>query len=121
MKNILWIGIAFFLLSFSCEGENELATDLKVLEDQIVRLSESVSCTNSSEWKFTPMGAKPCGGPIRYIAYHQSVEKDFLELVNQYTEQQKQFNQKTGAMSDCALVSAPSSVTCEGGKAILIN
>ncbi|WP_051287062.1 hypothetical protein [Algoriphagus mannitolivorans] len=120
MKNILWIGIAFFLLSFSCDVENELATDLMSLEDQINRLSESVSCTNSSEWKFTAMGSKPCGGPARYIAYHQSVEKDFLELVNQYTEQQKAYNQKTGAISDCAIVSPPRSVMCEGGKAFLL-
>ena len=121
MKNILWIGIAFLLFSFSCEREDQLATDLDSLEAQIIRLSESVSCTNSSEWKFTAMGAKPCGGPARYIAYHQSVEKDFLELVNRYTEKQKAYNQKTGAISDCAIVNPPRNIICEGGKAFFVE
>lgn len=93
---------------------------LEVLEQEIVILSESVPCTNSSEWKFTPMGSKACGGPTRYIAYHQSVEKKFLELVDQYTFQQQEYNRKNNVVSDCMLVAPPRSVTCEGNKPILV-
>lgn len=123
MKNFLWITISMLLFSFSCEDQNlkivELE-DLESLEDQIIQLSESVACTQSSEWKITPMGNKACGGPARYIAYHVSVEEDFLKLVNQYTQEQKNYTEKTGAISDCSLVLPPTRITCEGGKAVLV-
>lgn len=67
------------------------------------------------------MGSKACGGPIKYIAYHQSVEEKFLDLVTQYTQLQAEYNQKNNVVSDCALVAAPRNVICEGGQAFLIN
>lgn len=124
MKTLFWIPVIILLMSFSCvnsenPGEADLSV-LKLLEEEINSLSESVPCTNSSEWKFTAMGSKACGGPLRYLAYHQSVEKRFLELVDQYTFQQQEYNRKTNAVSDCMLVATPRAVTCEGGKPILV-
>jgi hypothetical protein len=92
---------------------------LEELGKEIQALSESVPCTNSSEWRFTPMGSKACGGPIKYIAYHQSIEKKFLDLVTQYTKLQAEYNQKNNVISDCMLVAPPRAVTCEGNKPIL--
>ena len=63
-------------------------------QTEIIELSESIPCTNASEWKFIPMGSKACGGPTRYIAYHQSIEKRFLDLVQSFTAIQKAFNEK---------------------------
>lgn len=124
MKTLIWIPVLILLMSFSCvDTEDQRRSDLGVLElleKEIVALSESVSCTNSNEWKFTEMGSKACGGPTRYIAYHQSVERKFLELVDQYTFQQQEYNRRNNVMSDCMLVAAPRSVTCEGGKPILV-
>ena len=123
MKNILWVFLFLLTVSFSCEDSEIPNTDLGLmeLEKEIIALSESVSCTNSAEWKFTPMGSKACGGPMRYIAYHQSVEKEFLDLVDRFTVQQKAFNQRNNVMSDCMLVAAPRAVTCEGGKPVFVN
>lgn len=125
MKNLIYLTLSLLLVSFSCmDSEDIRKSDLSVLEvlgQEIVILSESVPCTNSSEWKFTPMGSKACGGPTKYIAYHQSVEKKFLELVDQYTFQQREYNRKNNVISDCMLVIAPKAVTCEGGKPILVN
>lgn len=125
MKNLICITLLLLLMVSGCEeneGNQPLNLDEIVeLEKEIIALSESVSCTTSSEWKFTPMGSKACGGPMKYIAYHQSVEVDFLKLVDQYTFQQDQYNKRNNVGSDCALVLAPKSVTCEGGKAFLIN
>jgi hypothetical protein len=120
MKNLLWISLFLLLVSFSCEDSENILTnqDLIELEKEIIALSESVTCTNSAEWKFTPIGSKACGGPLRYIAYHQSLEKEFLDLVDQYTVQQEEYNRRNNVVSDCMLALPPKSVTCEGGRPI---
>jgi hypothetical protein len=90
------------LVSFSCEDSENILTnqDFIELEREINALSESVTCSNSAEWKFTPMGSKACGGPLRYIAYHQSLEKEFLDLVDQYTFQQEEYNRRNNVVSE---------------------
>ena len=123
MKNTLWIFLFLLTASFSCEDTENIMTDqgLVELEREIIALSESIACTNSAEWKFTPMGSKACGGPVRYIAYHQSVEREFLALVDRFTVEQQAFNLKNNIVSDCMLVVAPRAVTCEGGKPVFVN
>lgn len=120
--------IGIFLISLlvvSCElASNEplviTAEELLKQQTEIIQLSESVNCTNASEWKFTPMGSKACGGPARYIAYHQSVEREFLDLVERFTELQKAYNEQNNAVSDCMLVGPPRTIQCEGNKAVLL-
>ena len=120
--------IAIFLIALlvvSCElatTEPILVTSEELLSAQaeIIRLAESVPCTNASEWKFTPMGSKACGGPARYIAYHQSVERELLDLVERFTSLQNAYNEKNNVISDCMLVGPPRTVQCEANKAILV-
>lgn len=120
--------IGIFLISLlvvSCElATNEpliiTAEELLASQTEIIRLSESVPCTNASEWKFTPMGSKACGGPARYIAYHQSIERNFLDLVERFTALQKAYNEQNNVLSDCMLVGPPRTVQCEGNKAVLV-
>lgn len=114
------------MLMTSCEmfDDNSKTYQLEEIEElynEIITLSESVPCTNSAEWKFTPMGSKACGGPTRYIAYHQSIETDFLDLVSQYTQLQAAYNKKYNIVSDCSLIVTPRNVICEGGKPVLIS
>ena len=120
--------IAIFLISLlvvSCElviNEPLLVSEEELINAQaeIIRLAESVPCTNASEWKFTPMGSKACGGPARYIAYHQSIEREFLNLVENFTSLQKAYNEQNDVVSDCMLVSPPRTIQCEADKAILV-
>lgn len=120
--------IGIFLISLlvvSCElATNEpliiTAEELLASQTEIIRLSESVPCTNASEWKFIPMGSKACGGPARYIAYHQSIERNFLDLVERFTALQKAYNEQNNVLSDCMLVGPPRTVQCEGNKAVLV-
>jgi hypothetical protein len=123
MKRIATFLISLFVVS--CElatTEPILVTSEELLSAQaeIIRLAESVSCTNASEWKLTPMGSKACGGPARYIAYHQSVEREFLDLVARFTLLQKAYNEKNNVISDCLLVGPPRTIQCEANKAILV-
>ena len=120
--------IGIFLISLlvvSCELSTTepleiTAEELLNYQTQITQLAESVNCTNASEWKFTPMGSKACGGPARYIAYHQSVEREFLDLVERFTALQKTYNEQNNAVSDCMLVGPPRTIQCEGNKAVLV-
>jgi hypothetical protein len=66
------------------------------------------------------MGSKACGGPARYIAYHQSIEREFLNLVENFTTLQKAYNEQNDVVSDCMLVSPPRTIQCEADKAILV-
>ncbi len=121
MKNLIWIPLILLMVSFSCEETSDKTYTLDQLEElgkEIQAYSDAIPCTNSSEWRFTPMGSKACGGPIKYIAYHQSIEEKFLDLVTQYTKLQSEYNQKNNVISDCMMVASPRSVTCEGNKPI---
>ena len=120
--------ITIFLISLlvvSCElaiNEPLLVSEEELINAQaeIIRLAESVPCTNASEWKFTPMGNKACGGPARYLAYHQSVERELLDLVEQFTTAQKAYNEQNNVLSDCLLVGPPRTIQCEANKAVLV-
>lgn len=124
MKRFVILIAVSFLSScelFDDKSKTYELEEIQELYNEIVALSESVSCTNSAEWKITPMGSKACGGPTRYIAYHQSVESRFLDLVTQYTKLQAEYNKKNNIVSDCALVAEPRGVVCESGKPIFIG
>ena len=114
------------LLVVSCElapTEPILVTSEELLAAQaeIIQLAESVPCTNASEWKFSPMGHKACGGPVRYIAYHQSLEREFLDLVNRFNALEKEYIEKNNLISDCKmLVVPPVGVRCEKDKPVLV-
>ncbi len=120
--------IGIFLISLmivSCELSTTeplviTAEELLSQQSEIIRLSESVACTNASEWKFTAMGSKAFGGPARYLAYHQSVERELLDLVERFTALQKAYNEQNNVLSDCMLVGPPRTIQCEGNKAVLI-
>ncbi|MBA4302564.1 hypothetical protein SAMN03080617_02148 [Algoriphagus alkaliphilus] len=124
MKRLVILIAVSFLSScelFDDKSKTYELEEIQELYNEIVALSESVSCTNSAEWKLTPMGSKACGGPTRYIAYHQSVESRFLGLVTQYTELQAEYNKKNNIPSDCAVVVEPRGIVCENGKPVFIG
>ena len=121
--------IRIFLISLlvvSCElATNEpidiTAEELLKQQTEIIQLSESIPCTNASEWKTTRMGNKACGGPASYIAYHQSLEREFLDLVNRFNALEKEYIEKNNLISDCKmLVVPPVGVRCEKNKPVLI-
>jgi len=101
------------LFSTREEDQNKLNAEYEVIQ----KLSIQFSCENASEWKFTAIGAKGCGGPTGYIAYSSKIdEHDFLEKVKVFTNHQKEFNVKWNIVSDCMYNTPPNSVICENGK-----
>jgi len=126
MKTAITILLASVFL-FACsrsgvsDSQEEEAKQLEVQLNEIEKIAAPVPCTDPSEWKFTAIGAKACGGPAAYIAYHESIdEAAFLAKVEAYTNAQREFNKKWNIKSDSAITPEPSGVTCENGKPKLI-
>lgn len=82
----------------------------------------SFECTGSANCQSMALGSKPCGGPWEYIVFPNSVNLETLtQMVNEYNEMEHQFNMKTGAVSDCAMVNPPSQIECVDGECTIIN
>lgn len=119
------IMLSFFLLSVGSCSKVVLKEDddknLAAKYAQLEKLSLSVTCDQASEWKFTGIGAKACGGYTSYIAYSSKIDTiDFLKKAKDYTEAMAVYNKKWDIMSDCALVLPPNHVICENGKPKLV-
>ncbi|WP_316734779.1 hypothetical protein [Pedobacter aquatilis] len=114
----------FFLLSLiSCTEEDFKGSksndeqELSNLRNELQKISDQVACTNASDWRIVPIGAKPCGGASSFIAYSINIDAvEFLKKVEVYNNKQKAFNVKWGMSSDCAVIVGPKSITCENGK-----
>lgn len=83
--------------------------------DQEIEAMISTSCTASSQCMATAYGAKPCGGPTKYLVHSSDMDlTKFNELVDQYNSLNEQYNVETGAISDCSIVTKPE-VDCISG------
>ena len=127
-KNRLLSGIGclcLILISIACDN-NALDSSLdggELLEmsKEITALSGSVDCKDSSDWSFTAIGSKACGGPSSYIAYSNQIDTvAFLDKVKKYTAAQKKYNQENGVISDCALEAVPFGLVCQDDEPVLI-
>ena len=84
-------------------------------------LIQTESCDDASNWEFTAIGSKPCGGPSSYIAYPKKLAGEILPKVADLTAKQMAFNKKYGMMSDCHFVPEPTGIECRDGKAVLVK
>lgn len=143
MKNVL-ILLSLSIVFFSCEKVSECEPSSSTIEslnyeitatsslsedditlnelfEKIKTLSESKTCSESSNWTFTAYGTKACGGPIGYIAYSKCINTaDFLNKVSVFTELQSQYDMKHGAVSTYEVPPPPTSVNCVNDKPVLV-
>lgn len=123
MKPFLAIVILLLLCLAGCEQKDFYSSkeddeqEMSTLRREIDKLTEQVSCEQASDWKFVPIGSKPCGGATGYVAYAAKIDEPlFLKKVAIYTQKQKAFNVKWSLASDCAIQSPPKSIECVNGK-----
>ncbi|QOW10661.1 hypothetical protein Q73A0000_09885 [Kaistella flava (ex Peng et al. 2021)] len=102
-------------------SQDEEQLQMKNLITKIDSLISTETCSDATEWKFTAIGAKACGGPSSYIAYPTKLENEILPKVTQFTSMQSAFNTKYKIMSDCAMVLPPTEIKCEDGKVVLVG
>lgn len=131
MTTTFFTGIGMVLLMgvIACEKKEQLLTgsregdekELQELRQKIDSLSTLYPCEDASQWLFTAIGAKACGGPTGYVPYATQLDTaDFLKLVKTYTALQAAFNKKHGVISDCAYETPPNHVVCDNGKPKLV-
>jgi hypothetical protein len=67
------------------------------------------SAKDPAQCKSIAFGAKPCGGPTRYLVYStdKTDEARLKQLVNESNELTKKINQEKKLISDCMVVSEP--------------
>ncbi|SIS80897.1 hypothetical protein SAMN05421786_102258 [Chryseobacterium ureilyticum] len=144
-KNLLSIPVIVLcttLMLVSCNTSKHLNTNLpiditdrpadedsqKYDQAQLDRLKASIEseatgekCKNASEWTFAAMGVKSCGGPQQYIAYPKKIEASILPRINEYTDKVRVFNEKYNIVSDCVMITPPTSIKCIKEEARLIT
>lgn len=86
-----------------------LTQEMSTLQAQIAVEVGIPAATDVAQCGALAAGAKACGGPTHYIVYSRAVsdEARLRELVERYTQAERQLNQVEGRMSDCAMVLAP--------------
>jgi hypothetical protein len=67
------------------------------------------TATEATQCKLIPFGAKPCGGPARYLVYStaRTDEARLKQLVNEFNQLSKKINQENKLLSDCMYVTEP--------------
>ncbi len=108
---------------YSSKNGEERAKDeenMQKLRTEIEHKIATINCNNPNDWRISPLGSKPCGGPASFIAYPIKIEEEVLPKITEFNRQSSAFNLKYGIVSDCAVVPAPSGVKCENGKAVLL-
>ena len=97
----------------------KLQAEMQNLRNEIFDLQSGQVCSGVEEIKIVPMGAKACGGPENYIGILASNEKNIAEKIEKYTFLVSEYNRITEAISDCSLVTPPTSAECVDGKIVL--
>jgi hypothetical protein len=95
------------------------ADSLRVLEAEIRQLVGDADASSVASCRSLPFGAKPCGGPWRYLVFSTETTDSaaLASLVDRYNAIEARLNAEEGRMSDCALVLAPR-LALEGGRCV---
>jgi hypothetical protein len=82
---------------------------LAALETEITAAIGEPKAANATACNAIAFGAKPCGGPWKYLIYsaEQTDPKRLERLVKEYNELEAEQNQELGLMSDCMFVMEP--------------
>lgn len=128
---------ALVVLSVSLTGCSKEAPDITVAENinneleatlqlqssdiqqilQEIRLAAGIAhASNPESCKLLAIGAKPCGGPERFVLYssEQTDEAQLKALGQRYTELVKQRNLEEGLVSDCSVITPPQVALIDG-------
>ena len=110
------------VLTYSCGDDFNETGDLArlaTLKTELDLLVGEASCSELSECRALPFGAKPCGGPWEYLIY-SSINSDTLKIqekVDEYNEWNEVINARYGYSSDCSQAEAPQ-LLCLNGKCV---
>lgn len=128
MKRFLLL-LTILGIVYACEkseaGSGREADKQKLAEmrQEILDRIDAILCENEEDWRPQALGSKPCGGPQEYIPYPEAADEsgELLDLIEEYTRLEKEYNERYGGASDCMFVTSPEGVRCVDGKPEFIN
>jgi hypothetical protein len=128
MKNIKFLFIAFSIFFVNCNNDDDSSQEtenqnLTKMYTEIISASmvNTTPCANPTEWSFTAIGSKACGGSSGYIPYSLKINiTEFLKKVENYTKAEDAYNKKWGIISTCDIILPPTRVDCVNGKPTLM-
>ncbi len=109
MKKLLTAMLLGVVLACSGPTEVELLKHMADIEAAMVALIGDPLCDSVDECRYVGFGERACGGPLRYLVYSIS-RTDSVQLktlVDEHRRLNKEWNAKTGALSDCSLARSP--------------
>ena len=96
------------------------------VQDSLARIRAAIgsaTCTDNSQCRTLPVGARACGGPEAYLAYSSAggQEAALRALAERYQQERQAANTKSGMVSTCQFMPDPGAVctagTCQLGNA----
>ena len=87
----------------------KLVGERERLNAEVMRLSQPLKCKADTDCSSLPMGAKPCGGPWKYVLYSSKNSKvpALKKKLDEYNKLDQQINEKQQVMSDCSVSLEP--------------
>lgn len=92
--------------SGSCEQTH---MTIQSLESQARLLAVAEGCTEASQCKSAPVGARACGGPRDYVVYcSETTDEDgLLRALSLLQKKEERYNEQCGVMSICIFTAEP--------------
>ena len=89
---------------------------------QIRSLIGGAECSSDNQCRILPVGARPCGGPVSYLAWStaKTDESRLQALAERHKTEQQASNTASGRMSTCIAI-APPAVACRAGACQLTD
>lgn len=124
---LMFLSFSFLFVATQCEEDihpltyEDKRADLNIYKDSIEGLAATSVCNENTECLFIGFGSKPCGGPLTYLIYTNSIDVDQLLLwVEDYNHLEQELNEEWGIVSDCSIVNPPSGFECMDNTCIPI-
>jgi hypothetical protein len=95
---------------------------IATLDAELRRLIGAAACDTGTDCRTLPLGAKPCGGPARYVVYSmrgldEAAFRSVVTELNRLQRRQADALARAGAVSDCSIVSDPGA-ECRAGQCV---
>ncbi|MDH4389853.1 MAG: hypothetical protein QE285_00345 [Aquabacterium sp.] len=90
------------------------------LQQRITAAIGAAACQQQADCRTLPLGAKACGGPVRWVAWSAS-QSDGVQLrawADELAALQRQRQAVEGQMSNCSIV-ADAGAVCRAGQCVL--
>ena len=112
-KAALLVTLSSGLTLARAEGQaqkpDHLINERARLNDEVLRLSQPLTCKADTDCASLAMGSKPCGGPWKFVLYSKKNTKlsSLKKKLADYNKLDQKVNESQQLMSDCSVTLEP--------------